>query len=112
MLTRRDGTPVTIDNITDEDVALTRWNLLEHLESEEDITGFLEAVIEEGGAAQLPRALTKAAQARFINQFVKETGADRKALCDMFLGSRNDAAPANHDVVEKLARAFSVAVPV
>ncbi len=93
-------------------VTIREWNVLEYLDSEEEITGYLEAVLEEGGPALFMRALPEVAQARFINQFVKETGADRKALCDMFLGSRDDAAPANHDVVEKLARAFSVAVPV
>ena len=92
-------------------VTVSRWNTLEYLDSEEEITGFLEAVIEEGGAAQFPRALAKAAQARFINQLAKETGADRKALCDMFLDG-GDTAPGDTAVVEKLARTFSIAVPV
>jgi len=92
-------------------VTVSRWNTLEYLDSEEEITGFLEAVIEEGGAAQLPRALAKAAQARFINQLAKETGIDRKSLCGVFLDGGN-AAPSDPDFVEKLARAFSIAVPV
>jgi probable addiction module antidote protein len=115
MLTRKDGTPITPDNLTDEDVALTRWNVLEHLDSEEEITGFLEAVIEEGGGERsIRKSLVKAAQARIINQLAKDAGVDRKALCEMFLESNEDAEASkiSHDVVVKVARAFAVPVPL
>jgi hypothetical protein len=35
MLTHKDGTLITPDNLTDEDVALAPWNILEYLDSEE-----------------------------------------------------------------------------
>jgi probable addiction module antidote protein len=115
MLTRKDGTPITPDSLTDEDVALSPWNVLEYLDSEEEIKGFLEGVVEEGGDdASISRSLVKAAQARIINQLAKETGTDRQALCDMFLEATDgDEAPAtSHDVVVKIAKAFDVPVPV
>ena len=117
MLIRKDGTPITPENLTNEDVALARWNVLEHLDSEEEITGFLEAVLEEGGGERsIRRSLVKAAQARVINQLVEETGADRQELCDMFLEATDKAQAQtreiSHDVVVKVAGAFAVPVPV
>jgi DNA-binding phage protein len=38
-------------------VTVSRWNILEHLDSEEEIAGHIEAALEECG----PRALAKAA---------------------------------------------------
>jgi DNA-binding phage protein len=116
MLTRKDGTPITPDSLTDEDAKLSRWNVLEYLDSEAQITGHLEAVLEDapGDIHCYSRALVKAAQARTINQLVKETGADRKALCDMFLDAVDEAeAPEiSHDVIAKVAKAFAAPVPV
>jgi probable addiction module antidote protein len=119
MLTRRDGTPVTPDNLTDEDVALSRFNILEDLDSEDEIKDFLEGVkqdIEHGecDASFFVIALADAAKARIINQLAKETGADRQALCDMFLENpdKDEAPKISHDVVVKVARAFAVPVPV
>ena len=94
-------------------VTISRWNVLEYLDSEEEITGFLEAVIEESGMNAMPRALAKAAQARIINQLVKETGIDRKILCEMFLEDANSEIPeVSQEVICKFAKAFSVPVPV
>jgi len=89
-------------------VTLRRWNILEHLDSEEEIAGHIEATLEECGPRALPRALTKAAQARAINQLVKETGIDRKELCAIFLdGGENSDTPAlAPDVAARVAKAF------
>jgi probable addiction module antidote protein len=96
-------------------VTITTWNVLEHLDSEEEIAGFLEAVIGEGGDDySIRRSLVKAAQARIINQLAKETGADRKALCDMFLDATDEAEvpEISREVIAKVAKAFSVPVLV
>jgi len=89
-------------------VTLSRWNILEHLDSEEEIAGHIEATLEECGPRALPRALAKAAQARAINQLAKETGIDRKNLCALFLddGENSDAPPLAMDVATKVAKAF------
>jgi len=116
MLTRRDGTPVTIENLTDEDVALSRWNILEHLGSEEEIADYLEAALEEcpGDIRFYSVCLADAAKARFINRLALDAGIDRKALCDMFLDTpdKPDAPEISRDVVVKVAKAFAVPVPV
>ena len=115
MLTRKDGTPVTIDNLTDEDVVLTRWNVLDDLATEEDIAGYLQAAImdiEDGecDASFLFEALADVAKARAVNQLAKETGIDRKVFCDMLSeGTTNGKAPQiSHDAILKVANSFVV----
>jgi probable addiction module antidote protein len=88
---------------------ISRWDVLERLDSEERIAGFLEAVIAEGGAAAFPRALTKAAQARAVNQLAKETGMDRRELCRM-LSAEGGGQAMTPEAAERLARAFAVPV--
>jgi probable addiction module antidote protein len=119
MLVRKDGTSITPDNLTDRDVALSPWNILEYLDTEEEIREYLEGVaqdIREGEceASFFAIALVKAAKARTINQLAKETGADRQALCDMFLDVKDDARVPriSHDAIAKVAKAFAVPVPV
>jgi probable addiction module antidote protein len=90
-------------------VTLSMWDTLEYLDSEEEIAGFLEAVIAEGGAAAFPRALTKAAQARAVNQLAKETGMDRGELCRMLSVEGGDQVM-TPEAAERLARAFAVPV--
>jgi hypothetical protein len=45
MLIRKDGTSIIPENLTDEDIKLSRWNILEYLDSEAQIIGHLEAVL-------------------------------------------------------------------
>jgi probable addiction module antidote protein len=90
-------------------VTISRWDVLERLDSEERIAGFLEAVIEEGGAEAFPRALTKAAQARAVNQMARETGIDRTELCRM-LSAEGDRRAMTPEAAGRLARAFAVPV--
>jgi len=115
MLTRKDGTPITVDNLTDEDVAITRWNVLDDLATEEDIAGYLRAAImdiEDGecNASFFFDALADIARARAVNQLAKETGIDRKVFCDMLAeGPTNGKAPEiSHDAILKVANSFVV----
>jgi probable addiction module antidote protein len=97
-----------------------RWNTLEHLYDEEEISDYLNAAllaIEEGEAdvRYFFRCLTKAAQARAINQIAKDTGIDRQALCGVFLDDvdGNDNADVqtlqeNTDSILKAAKAYAV----
>jgi len=106
--------------LTKEDIVLSPWNILEDLDTEEEIKEYLDGVrqdIEDGecDANVFAIALTDAIKARTINQLVKETGADRQSLCDMFLEQTTNGAETpqiSHDVVVKVARAFDVPVPV
>ena len=93
-------------------VTLRSWNVLESLDCEGRIAGFLEAVLEEGGARALPGALAKAAQARAINRLAEETGIDRKTLCGVFLEESEKAdPPLSQELIVKVAKAFVVTAP-
>ena len=100
-------------------VTIKWFNILEALDSEEEIREFLEGTIQDiqDGLCE-PRlfaaALADAAKARFVNQLANETGADRRALCDMFLQEPFEAPTPDmaRDVVERIAKAFAVPVPV
>jgi len=113
MLTREDGTLIAIDNLTDEDVKISRHNVFYRLDSEGRIANFLEVASKEapGDMRFYTVCLIKAAQARTINQLAKETGVDRKTLCDMFLEYYDKEAKApeiSHDVIQKVSKAFAV----
>ena len=120
MLTRKDGTPITPDNLTDEDVRLSRWSIFDRLTSEERISGYLRAAlldIEEGecDASFIFDALADAAKARAINQFAQETGIDRKLLYGEHSEKSNSksSTPAiNHEAIVKIVNLFATPVPV
>ena len=92
-------------------MTVKRWDPTEHMDSDERIRGFLEAVQEEGGIAAMPSALAEAAKARAINQLAKETGIDRLELCRMFAQS-GEALPQNPESIARVAQAFAVPVQV
>jgi len=88
-------------------VTVKRWDPTEHMDTEERIKGFLEAVLEEGGIDAMPSALAEAAKARAINQLAKETGVDRLELCRMF-AQGGEAPPPSPESIARVAQAFAV----
>jgi len=100
-------------------VTFRRFNILESLDSEEEIKAYLEGVVADIEAGECEPALfsvalADAAKARLINQLVRDAGIDRQALCDMFLevSDKSEAPEISHDVVVKVTKAFAVPVPV
>jgi probable addiction module antidote protein len=94
-------------------VTARRWNVLDRLDSEERIAGYLQAAImdiEEGECAPvfILDALADAAKARAINQIAKETGIDRKLLCDMeVVGAQAVVPKISRDAIANVAKAFT-----
>ncbi|MDR2560171.1 MAG: hypothetical protein LBC63_00140 [Holophagales bacterium] len=92
------------------------WDIPETLRDEEDIRGFLiEALTEAPGDNPfLCDCFAYAAQARTVNQLVKETGADRYLTHQMFDGQyrdRQDLRFVRHGVLERIAKSFGVCLP-
>ena len=56
------------------------WDAAEHLETEEDITAYLEAVLEEGDPSLVAAALGDVARAKGMAQIARETGLGRESL--------------------------------
>ncbi|MDR2561876.1 MAG: putative addiction module antidote protein [Holophagales bacterium] len=93
-------------------VTFRRFNILESLDTEEEIKEFLEGVrqdIEEGecDASFFAIALADAAKARTINQLAKETGIGRLELCGMF-AQGGEAPPPSLESMARVTKAFAV----
>jgi probable addiction module antidote protein len=56
------------------------WDVAEHLENEEDITAYLEAVLDDGDPALVSAALGDIARARGMTEIARETGLGRESL--------------------------------
>jgi probable addiction module antidote protein len=57
-----------------------KWDVVEHLDSDEKIALFLEAVFEEGDPALISAAIGEVARARGMSQVAKEAGLSRENL--------------------------------
>jgi probable addiction module antidote protein len=56
------------------------WDVVEHLETEEDITAYLEAVIDDGDPALVSAALGDIARAKGMTEIARESGLGRESL--------------------------------
>jgi len=56
------------------------WDASEHLESDEDIAAYLEAVFEDGDPALIAAALGDIARAKGMTQIARDTGLGRESL--------------------------------
>src|SRR5688500_4854545 len=58
----------------------TRWDVIDHLKTEEDIAAYLEACAEESDSALMTAALGDVARARNMSQLARDTGLTRQGL--------------------------------
>ena len=56
------------------------WDVVEHLETEEDIAAYLEAVLEDGNPSLVSAALGDIARARGMTEIGRESGLGRESL--------------------------------
>ena len=56
------------------------WDVVEHLETDEDMAAYLEAALEEGDPALVAAALGDIARAKGMAQIARETGLGRESL--------------------------------
>jgi probable addiction module antidote protein len=56
------------------------WDVVEHLETTEDMAAYLEAALEEGDPALVAAAMGDIARAKGITQIARETGLGRESL--------------------------------
>lgn len=64
--------------MTKEDTS--RWDIAEHLESEEDMAKYLEAALEENDPTLIAAALGDIARAKGMSQIAKQAGLGRESL--------------------------------
>ena len=74
----------------------TKWNIYDHLKTEEEIDGFIEASIEEAKNDTDPKylihALETAARARGMLKTAKEADVDRASLYRILSGETDPRA--------------------
>ncbi|WP_117194221.1 addiction module antidote protein [Rhizobium terrae] len=61
-------------------VETRKWDIIDHLDSDERIALFLEAVFEEGNPADIAAAIGDVARARGMSQVAKDAGLSRENL--------------------------------
>jgi probable addiction module antidote protein len=57
-----------------------KWDIVDHLDSDEKIALFLEAVFEDGDPAVIAAAIGDVARARGMSQVAKDAGLSRENL--------------------------------
>ena len=56
------------------------WDVVEHLETEEDMAAYLDAALEDGDTALVVAALGDIARAKGMAQLARDTGLGRESL--------------------------------
>lgn len=56
------------------------WDVVEHLETEEDMAAYLDAALEDGDMAVVMAALGDIARAKGMTQIAQESGLGRESL--------------------------------
>ena len=67
---------------------IKKWNILDRLRTDAEITGYLDAALEENDYEFFIIALGTVAKARGINEMAKRLGVSRESLYKSFSGKR------------------------
>ena len=70
-------------------VKLRKWDVVEHLKTEEDMVLYFEACLEEGDHALIAAALGDIARAKGMSQVARDTGISREGLYKALSGEGN-----------------------
>jgi probable addiction module antidote protein len=84
------------------------FDMVNYLESEEDIAVYLQLAIEDGDPALIAAALGDIARARGMSQLARDTGLSRESLYKSLSGER---APSS-DTLFKVLRALGFKLSV
>ncbi|MFZ3223720.1 MAG: addiction module antidote protein [Rugosibacter sp.] len=70
---------------------LRKWDVVEHLKTDEDIALYLDACLDEAGddAAFIAKALGDIARAKGMSQLARDTGLGRESLYKALSGEGN-----------------------
>lgn len=86
----------------------TPFDVSDYLETEEDIAGYLQAILEENNPALLTAALGDIAKARGMTEIAKASGVTREAL---YRALRANANP-RYETVAKVISALGLKLTV
>jgi probable addiction module antidote protein len=83
-------------------IKLKKWDVVEHLKTEEDMIGYFDACLGENDAALIAAALGDIARARGMSQVAKDTGLSRENLYRALSGEGNPEFSTIMKVVDAL----------
>jgi len=83
-------------------VKFSRYDTVDYLKNEDDITAYLEAAMEDGDPALITAALGDVARARNLSQLARDVGMSRQGLDKALSGEGNPSLA----TVTKVARAL------
>jgi probable addiction module antidote protein len=89
-------------------VETTRWDASEHLDDDEAIAAYLEAVFEDGDPALITAALGDVAKARGMTEIARKAGLSRESLYRALSKEGNPEFATVLRVVRALGLAVSV----
>jgi probable addiction module antidote protein len=89
---------------------LRKWDSAEHLKTDEDMSAYLEACLQEAGddAAFIAKALGNIARAKGMTQLSKDTGLGRESLYKALSGDGNPSFATILKVTHALGLKFHV----
>ncbi len=70
-------------------VKLRKWDVVEHLKTEEDMVLYFEACLEEGDPVLITAALGDIARAKGMSQVARDAGISREGLYKALSGEGN-----------------------
>ncbi len=85
-----------------------KWDIVEYLETEEDMAAYLNAALEDGDPAILSAALGDIARAKGMTQLARETGVTRDGLYKALSSTGNPS----FDMVNKVIKALGMHIEV
>jgi probable addiction module antidote protein len=89
-------------------VALKTYDVVEHLNSDEDIAHYLDAAFEDGDPAIICNAIANAARARGMTALAKDAGVSRETLYKAFAEGGNPTL----DTLMKVTKALGVRLAI
>lgn len=87
-------------------IKLTKWDVLEHLKTAEDVIDYLDACLAENDPALIAAALGDIARARGMSQVAKDTGLSRENLYCALSGEGNPEFSTIIKVIQALGLAL------
>ena len=89
-------------------IKTSEWNILDHLKTEQDIAGYLDAALEENDFEFFLTALGDASKARSINKIAKEIGVGRESLYKSLSGKTRPNAETVFKAINALGLKISI----
>jgi probable addiction module antidote protein len=91
-------------------VTTKKWDVAEHLKSEDDVLAYLDAAMEEGDLPFLYKALGDVARSRGMTEIAKRTGMSRESLYKALSDKGNPTLATVAHVLDAMGLRLSIAV--